>query len=158
VILVHIQRNQIFVDRKLLVVVHMLIEEGKQSDMQMVYIGLRRQHAVRHVPNNWWEVCYLAGGVWQLILFFWLRIQQARFVCAHGPRNAPHWRLEVNSPALSILIVLMRFSRKLARNWMIWAISFAKAWFRVDSKHMWLHLIEVSIRTIKYLNAPIGGG
>ena len=56
--------------------------------MQKAYTGLRRQRAALRVLNNWWEVCYLVEAVWQLILFFLLNIQQARFVCAHGAQNA----------------------------------------------------------------------
>jgi hypothetical protein len=56
----------------------------------MVYIGLRQQHATLHVPNNWWEDCYLVEVVWQLILFFLLKIQQVHFVCARDAQNALH--------------------------------------------------------------------
>jgi hypothetical protein len=51
----------------------------------------------------------------------------------------------------------MLFSGKLARNQIIWAMNFAKAWFRVDSRHTWLHLVEASIRTMKYLKGPDRG-
>jgi hypothetical protein len=30
-------------------------------------------------------------------------------------------------------------------------------WFRVDNRHTWLHLVEASIRTIKYLKGPDRG-
>jgi hypothetical protein len=36
-------------------------------------------------------------------------------------------------------------------------ILLAKAWLHVDSKHMWDHLIDVSTRTMKYLNGPDNG-
>ena len=84
VISAHIQHSRIFADGKSLVVVQALTGEGKQSEMQKAYTGLRRQRAALRVLNNWWEVCYLVEAVWQLILFFLLNIQQARFVCAHG--------------------------------------------------------------------------
>jgi hypothetical protein len=58
--------------------------------MQMAYTGLRQQRAALRVPNNWWEVYYLVEAVWQLILFFLSKIQQARFVYAHGAQNALH--------------------------------------------------------------------
>jgi hypothetical protein len=64
---------------------------------------------------------------------------------------------EVNSLALSILIAFMLFFGKLARNRMIWAISFAKAWFHVDYRHMWFHRVEASISTMKYLKGPDRG-
>jgi hypothetical protein len=34
------------------------------------------------------------------------------------------------------------------------AINFAKAWFHVDKRHTWDHLVDASIRTMKYLNGP----
>ena len=42
VISAHIQHSRIFTYGKSLVAVHALIGEGKQSDMQRVYIGLRQ--------------------------------------------------------------------------------------------------------------------
>ena len=40
---------------------------------------------------------------------------------------------------------------------MIWAINFAKAWFLVDKRYTWDHLVEASIKTMKYLNGPDRG-
>src|SRR5512141_755553 len=50
-----------------------------------------------------------------------------------------------------------RLSGKLAFSLMIWAISFGKAWFLVDNRSTWLHLVEASISTMKYLNGPDRG-
>ena len=58
VISAHIHHSRIFADGKSLVAVHALIDEGKQSDMQRVYIGLRQQRATLRVPNTWLGVCY----------------------------------------------------------------------------------------------------
>ena len=62
--------------------------------------------------------------------------------------------LEVNSPALSILMDCIRLSGKLVLNWIIWEISRAKAWFLVESKQTVLHRVDASINTIKYRNDP----
>jgi len=67
VISAHIHHSRIFADGKSLVAVHALIDEGKQSDMQRVYIGLRQQRAELHGPNNWLGVCSSAKVAWQLI-------------------------------------------------------------------------------------------
>jgi hypothetical protein len=85
VISAHIQHNRIFADEKSLVVDHTLIDGEKQSEMQMVYTGLRQQRAALRVPNNWWEVCYLVEVVWQLILFFFIKDSASPFcVCTWG--------------------------------------------------------------------------
>jgi hypothetical protein len=36
-------------------------------------------------------------------------------------------------------------------------INLAKAWLRVDSKHTWDHLVDASIKTMKYLKRPHNG-
>jgi hypothetical protein len=51
----------------------------------------------------------------------------------------------------------MRLSGKLALNLITCAISFEKAWFLVDNRSTWLHLVDASISTIKYLNGPDRG-
>jgi hypothetical protein len=35
------------------------------------------------------------------------------------------------------------------------AIILVKAWFRVDNKHTYDHLVDASINTMKYLNGPL---
>jgi len=64
---------------------------------------------------------------------------------------------DVNSLALSKRIVLIGLSRNWALNLIIWANSHANATLRVDSKEMCDHLVHASIKTIKYLNGPLGG-
>jgi hypothetical protein len=36
-------------------------------------------------------------------------------------------------------------------------MNLAKAWFLVDNKHTWDHLVDASISTMKYLNGPVDG-
>jgi hypothetical protein len=62
VISARIQHNRIFADGKPLVVDHALIGGEKQSDKQMVYIGLRQQRATLRVPNTWLGVLSCRSG------------------------------------------------------------------------------------------------
>ena len=64
---------------------------------------------------------------------------------------------EVNSAALSNQIDFIEKSRNYARNHIIKASSLANALFHVDNNEIWDHLMEVSIRTIKYLNGSQRG-
>jgi hypothetical protein len=41
---------------------------------------------------------------------------------------------------------------------MIWAINIAKAWFHVDNRHTWLHLVEASMSTMSIEMVKIVGG
>jgi hypothetical protein len=36
-------------------------------------------------------------------------------------------------------------------------MNLAKAWFLVDNKHTWGHLVDALISTMKYLNGPVDG-
>ena len=46
---------------------------------------------------------------------------------------------------------------KYARNLINWASNLANARLRVDNKDTCDHLVDASIKTIKYLNGPHGG-
>ena len=65
--------------------------------------------------------------------------------------------LEVNSSALSILMLFMECSGKCVRSFMICASKRAKATLRVDNRQTWNHLQDASTKTIKYLNGPLAG-
>jgi hypothetical protein len=45
-----------------------------------------------------------------------------------------------------------RLSGKLVLSLITWAISLENAWFLVDNRSTWLHLVDASISTMKYLN------
>ena len=51
----------------------------------------------------------------------------------------------------------MQLSGKFALSLIIWAISFEKAWFLVDNRSTWHHLVDASISTMKYLKGPDRG-
>jgi hypothetical protein len=36
-------------------------------------------------------------------------------------------------------------------------MNLAKAWFFVDNKHTWDHVVDASISAMKYLNDPVDG-
>jgi hypothetical protein len=44
-----------------------------------------------------------------------------------------------------------------ACNLIIWASNLANVRLRVDNKHTYDHIVDASIKTIKYLNGPYGG-
>jgi hypothetical protein len=51
----------------------------------------------------------------------------------------------------------MRLSGKLDLSQNIWAMSLEKAWFLMDNRSTYLHLVDASINTMKYLNGPDRG-
>ncbi|KAK9142005.1 hypothetical protein Syun_011405 [Stephania yunnanensis] len=57
-------------------------------------------------------------------------------------------------PALSRRMVLIGLSGNCALNLMICAKSLANATLRVESKQTCDHLVDASIKTMKYLNGP----
>ena len=61
---------------------------------------------------------------------------------------------EVNSPALSILMLFMRYLGKCTWSFIIYASKRAKATLCVDNKQTWDHIQDESTKTIKYLNDP----
>jgi hypothetical protein len=64
---------------------------------------------------------------------------------------------EENSTALSNLTDWSQCSGEFAFNLMTYAINLAKAWIHVDRKHKCDHLVDASIKTIKYLNGSDNG-
>lgn len=65
--------------------------------------------------------------------------------------------LDVNSPALSILKILMGFSGNWALSLRICESILGKAKFLVDNKETLDHFEDASMRTRKNLNGPLGG-
>ena len=65
--------------------------------------------------------------------------------------------LDVNSPALSILMLLILYSGKCARSLIICVSKRANATLRVDNMQTWDYLQDASTITIKYRNGPLDG-
>ncbi|KAF8113068.1 hypothetical protein N665_0057s0020 [Sinapis alba] len=51
----------------------------------------------------------------------------------------------------------MAYSENCVLSFIICAMNFAKAVFRVVKRHTFDHLLDASINTMKYLNGPHGG-